>query len=300
MGVLIEYQIAELSNKLLEGLGIDNVFWTHVVANRFPDLEVRNSTGERMLRVEMKTLEMVAEEKSANFDTLIKDVNPNTDFVVVMLWEWSKLGASYVKWDSAPFIKKCYVFHAYSLATLRNEYWLNQPPATLGTGFQGFDLRDPVNCTNGVYSFEGGNYGKLDRIWSPSGTLNVPITPILKKTEDDYLLFKKEIVELGFKHLAERKLSDIYRTSANIKAVPGLSKSIGLYSGETAFVLYAKGLDSQDDIIKALTTIGVKVYVLMNEKYRSSVYKIDKKIAFEKDVKPKQITTLLIQHLIGN
>lgn len=40
------------------------------------------------MRIEVKCLQSMAEEKSANFDTLIKDINPQTDFVVVFLWEW--------------------------------------------------------------------------------------------------------------------------------------------------------------------------------------------------------------------
>ena len=85
MGVLIEFELARISNEILPELGIDDVFWSYVVANRFPDLEIRENNGNRLLRLEIKCLQCVAEEKSANFDTLIKDINPNTDFVIVCL-----------------------------------------------------------------------------------------------------------------------------------------------------------------------------------------------------------------------
>ena len=99
------------------------MFWSYVVANRFPDLEIRENNGNRLLRLEIKCLQCVAEEKSANFDTLIKDINPNTDFVIVCLWDWDNRGNNICQWDSAPKLFKIYVFHAYSLAQLRDTYW---------------------------------------------------------------------------------------------------------------------------------------------------------------------------------
>lgn len=116
MGVLIEFELARISNELLCSFGINDVFWSYVVANRFPDLEVRRNTGERLLRLEIKCLQCVAEEKSANFDTLKKDIDPNTDYVVVCLWDWFKDRGQNCNWDSVPKIVKVYVFHAYSLS----------------------------------------------------------------------------------------------------------------------------------------------------------------------------------------
>ena len=88
VSLLIEHDLAALSNEILEEYDIDDMFWCYVVANRFPDLEIRKNNGERCMRIEVKCLQSMAEEKSANFDTLIKDINPQTDFVVVFLWEW--------------------------------------------------------------------------------------------------------------------------------------------------------------------------------------------------------------------
>lgn len=73
MGVLIEFELARISNEILPELGIDDVFWSYVVANRFPDLEIRENNGNRLLRLEIKCLQCVAEEKSANFEVLLID-----------------------------------------------------------------------------------------------------------------------------------------------------------------------------------------------------------------------------------
>jgi hypothetical protein len=127
VSLIVEYELARIATQILSEAGAQELFWSYVVANRFPDLEVRNSQGKRGLRIEVKCLQSVAEEKSANFDTLRKDVHPQTDFLVVFLWEW-KHDATTILWDRAPSIEKVYVFHAATLALLRDRYWLNSPP----------------------------------------------------------------------------------------------------------------------------------------------------------------------------
>ena len=40
-------------------------------------------------------------------------INPNTDFVIVCLWDWDNRGNNICQWDSAPKLFKIYVFHAF-------------------------------------------------------------------------------------------------------------------------------------------------------------------------------------------
>ena len=63
MGVLIEFELARISNELLCSFGINDVFWSYVVANRFPDLEVRRNTGERLCQEHRITYAVVMTEK---------------------------------------------------------------------------------------------------------------------------------------------------------------------------------------------------------------------------------------------
>ena len=181
IGLLLEYKLALAGNSGIEDHGINNLFLSHVVANRFPDLEIRNSAGHRGIRVEVKCLQAISEEKSANFDTLKKDLNPNTDYVAVLIWEWKDddRGAG---WDRAPIVLRAFVFHASSLAELRDYNWLRTPPNDLGDGLQGFDIRYAVNCRQGTYNEEEGNYGKLMRIWNPSTNYSPGLGNILATT----------------------------------------------------------------------------------------------------------------------
>ena len=208
ISLLIEYKLAWISNKFLLSQGIDDLFWANVVANRFPDLELRDNKGTRGIRVEVKCLQAVAEEKSANFDTLKKDLNPNTDYIIVFVWEWSA-DSDDVEWDRAPMILQSFVFHACSLAELRDYNWLSTPPNSLGDGYQGFDFRYAVNCRQGSYSEEGGNYGKLMRIWNEKVEYRTSYSKILQATIDAYFGFKEFVIWSGFKVIALDVLSKV-------------------------------------------------------------------------------------------
>lgn len=294
MGGLIEFELARISNELLPEMGITDIFWSYVVANRFPDLEIRNNSGERLLRLEIKCLQCVAEEKAANFDTLKKDIDPSTDFVVVCLWDWSKTPSAICNWDSVPMILKIYVFHAYSLTMLRDTYWLNNPPEDLGNGCQGYDVRFAITCTNGNFSKEQGNYGKLTRIWKAGFAYRPAETEELLDTEQEYLTFQKEIIFEGFKLLAQSHLSVLSPSgTASVQDVLQNGKTIGYKSGKYMYILASK--IGSKAVKKTLQNIasenGCDTIVSMSEKYRCTIYRVDGTLLLRTahDEKPKNI-----------
>jgi hypothetical protein len=235
VSLIVEYQLAAIGNQLLEKAGMTDLFWAYVVSNRFPDLEIRTSAGVRGLRFEVKCLQSVAEEKSANFDTLKKDIYPATDFLVVFIWEWDPARED-VEWDQAPKLIQSFAFHAASLAELRDYYWLNRPPAGLTGGYQGFDLRYAVNCRAGVYNEEEGNYGKLLRLWTNDTHYHLPMTPLLKRTLDDYSMFAQAVVRSGFETL----VTTLLPRAAGATEVAQITNRAGLpayRAGDTGFIL---------------------------------------------------------------
>lgn len=292
MGVLIEFELARLSNEILPELGIEDVFWSYVVANRFPDLEIRENNGNRLLRLEIKCLQCIAEEKSANFDTLIKDINPNTDFVIVCLWDWDDGGNDTCQWDLAPKLFKMYVFHAYSLAQLRDTYWLNKPPADLGTGYQGFDVRYAVTCTDSVFSKEQGNYGKLTRIWKKDFAYRPVETPALLDTEAEYIKFQREIIRVGFEILAKKQLSEL--RNGEISYIVYEGQNIGYAVEDVGYVMKAMRKSKVQEI--ALQN-RLSILVSMTEKYRSTIYKMqpDSIDELAKNEKPKNVVEIINQ-----
>jgi hypothetical protein len=290
VSLIIEYETARIASQLLEDAGVKDLFLSYVVANRFPDLEVRTVKGQRGLRFEVKCLQSIAEEKSANFDTLRKDIHPRTDFLLVYLWEWHFDSAD-VDWDRAPRILKVFCFNASAIAQLRDWYWLNQPPGDLGDGLQGFDLRYAVNCRNGKYNQEGGNYGKLLRIWTGEFPYQPNWTPLLKRTQRDYLAFKGEVVGAGFDTLSQRLLID-FAGAKNVVPITLEGERAGWQAGRVGFLLRARvgATKRQQDLFKHL---GLERAVLFTDKYAWAEYSIDADGAVEevrRGTKPKQFT----------
>ncbi|ACH39997.1 hypothetical protein Gbem_2994 [Citrifermentans bemidjiense Bem] len=271
VSLIIEYELARLSNQIVEERGETDLFWSYVVANRFPDLEVRRRDGTRSLRIEVKCLQSIAEEKAANFDTLKKDLNPATDFVVVFLWEWAYDGDEF-QWDRSPKLHNCFVFQAYSLAELRDHYWLNKPPGDLGGGYQGFDLRFAVNCKNGSYAEEEGNYGKLLRIWKENFEYRPEDTPILLDTEQEYLKFQREVTLEGFKNLCDYHLPRLSQQDTVTRIVKD-GVEIGARAGRFAF--FSNSLLETRNVKPLLVENEVTYCVVMTDKYVCSGSKID-------------------------
>ncbi|MEH2014901.1 N-6 DNA methylase [Nostoc sp.] len=288
VSLIIEYELARLATRILEDHQIEDIFWSYVVANRFPDLEVRTSSGSRGLRVEVKCLQTIAEEKSANFDTLRKDIHPLTDFVIVFAWDW-RYDFEDVTWDRAPFIHHAYAFHASSLALLRDWYWLNCPPNDLGNGLQGFDLRYAVNCKDSTYNEEEGNYGKLLRIWQEGFKYEPPKSDLVHRTIADYLAFKNGVIKAGLDTLAHLFLPGL-SGSTEVVAVLYQNQRVGWQSGEVCFLLSsAVSTQKKQNLVLSQLTVS-KVY-LLTDKYawREFEYKKGKLTLKRTGKKPKRL-----------
>ena len=195
IGVLLEYEFAKAINASLppeikeEGLAL-----TYVVANQFPDLAFRSSRGKLGIRFEVKAIEAVAEEKSANFSTLIKDIRKETDFVVTLLWEWRQHEALNLHF---PHIDAFFVMNAYQLAQMRDCHWLNNPPTGLQSARQGFDLTFAVNAKGDSFNQEEGNYGKLMRIFDSKHQHLLPVDVQESDALRTYYQLTEEVARLG-------------------------------------------------------------------------------------------------------
>lgn len=262
MSLLIEYKLSWTGNDILKDCKVDDVFWTNVVANRFPDLEIRDLSGARGIRIEVKCLEAIAEEKSANFDTLKKDLNPDTDYVAVFVWEWFKDRAA-IAWDRAPKIIRAFIFHASSLAELRDYNWLSNPPGDLGGGYQGYDLRYAVNCRRGVYNEEEGNYGKLLRIWSDSAKYGGAVTSLLQKTIAQHGEFEDFVLWSGFEVLAH----DLLMKVAGDSAIEPIRIGVGFRKGDFG-IIFKRRANNQDEQRAVVKSNGLKRMIVMTDKYQ--------------------------------
>lgn len=208
LGVLIEYEFGRALDEQVTLKGLTNAQVVYVIANRFPDLEIRRSDGERGPRIEVKTIDLLAEEKAANFDTLIKDIRPSQDYVLVLLWQWLRVDGKTARY---PMIADWCIINAFELAILRDTYWLNHPPSDCGEGAQGFDIRWAVNSTSEGFKKEEGNYGKIMRIFDNETEKWLPNGLVRKTTIDKYFTLREKIWKGG--HAAVVKLISKYIAS---------------------------------------------------------------------------------------
>ena len=199
IGTLLEYTFARSVNELLPyHLKQAGLRLTNVVANKFPDLAFRSLNGQIGIRFEMKAIQTVAEEKAANFDTLIKDIRKGTDFIAVLLWDWKPDVNGNCQY---PHIEACYVMDAYELAQIRDNNWLNTPPSGLVSARQGFDLRYGINASGNNYNQEEGNYGKLMRISDTAQEVHLPRALKESDTLRTYGELRSESVRLGLENV---------------------------------------------------------------------------------------------------
>lgn len=290
MGILIEFELARVSNQIAADLGITDFFWSYVVANRFPDLEVRRNDGSRLLRIEVKCLQARAEEKSANFSTLIKDIDPYTDFVVVCTWDWNKTPDRVVKWDQAPRLIDIYVFHAYSLALMRDLRWLHRPPSLSSNQLQGFGLRHAITTNGSIYSREQGNYGKLLRIWDQDLDQRPKSEHFIDDTISTYLAFKDSISKKGFEVIAAEHLDLLSLTPVQLMILK--SGREVYFAGAYAYVY---GRVNSGDLAELRTQKSLEYCVTMSSKYKCKVVKLDDSSVLASNRKPKEVLLMFEQ-----
>ena len=201
IGVLLEYEFAKAVNEVLEPVICQGEpVLTYVVANQFPDLAFRSSEGRLGVRFEMKAIQTIAEEKAANFYTLVKDIRNGTDFVVILVWNWKRHPTKDLQF---PFIYSFSVMDAYQLGMIRDCYWLNNPPPGLESARQGFDLTFGVNAKVNQFNKEEGNYGKLMRIFNSKQEKHLPDDIRENETLKAYYQFSTDAIRLGLQHVVE-------------------------------------------------------------------------------------------------
>lgn len=196
IGTLLEYTLAVEVNHLLKNeYKLEAYDVGFVLANQYPDLVIRNENHEAVIRLEVKSIQGISEEKSANFDALVRNVRQNADLLCIMLWEWETIKEKKVLVDF-PKIHKVYAFNAHDITRIRDEGWLGN--ITNDIGMKLVDISGvyvPSNVDGQVvYKEEEGNLGKLLRIDTESQTVKELQG---NYTTVDYTSFKKQVVLFG-------------------------------------------------------------------------------------------------------
>ena len=266
IGLLLEYEFAKaVTASLPTAAKEQHVVLTYVVANQFPDLAFRSDDGRIGIRFEVKAIQTIAEEKSANFSTLIKDIRKGTDFVVVLLWEWKQHGSRSNKF---PHIDNFFVMDAYQLAQMRDCYWLNRPPHGLKSARQGFDLTFAVNARGDSYNKEEGNYGKLMRIFDRKYETYLPDAVRQGQTLQTYYLFSEEATRLGLKQIGQEIAAEASDRSPSVISEATLPVCFSAeQSGSRLLIMGDRAMPRKQQTIETMQANGASLALLLNEKF---------------------------------
>jgi hypothetical protein len=215
----------------------------------------------------VKAIETIAEEKSANFDTLIKDIRKGTDFVTVIVWEWTKHATRPLRF---PHVHRIFMLDAYQLAQLRDCYWLNTPPGDLDGGRQGFDLCFGVNCSRKNFNKEEGNYGKLMRIFDPTFERFLPAEVRKGTTLTKYFEMVAETIRIGLEvvgaELAESLLqSKPGKTSLLTNALP--VTYLVERGPNRILIVGGQNMPAKADGLRLMTTHNAQAAIALNGKF---------------------------------
>jgi hypothetical protein len=273
VGNLLEWELGIAISAELAPFTAERLRLAYVVSNRFPDFEFRTSEGLRGVRIEVKAVDLVAEEKAANFDTLIKDIRTGQDYVVVMVWRFHRPERAAFR---HPFVENVIALDAEHLAKMRDTYWLNTPPKSAEDARQGFDLRYPVNCSGNAFNKEEGNAGKLMRLFDPAFASLLPSEVRGCATLGHYSRLRELVLQGGFRVIAQR-IGVAYRGLLETETLTGTAAHyVYCRSGQRLVVM----ADAEKPARKAALAAAVGyrnvcAILVLNEKFQWTAYRDD-------------------------
>ena len=286
IGVLLEYEFAKAVNNSLPVVASQqSLALTYVVANQFPDLAFRSNDGQIGIRFEVKAIQTVAEEKSANFSTLIKDIRKSTDFVVVFLWEWTQHQSRNMKF---PYIEEVFILDAYELAQMRDCRWLNSPPNNLQSARQGVDLTFAVNARLNSFNQEEGNFGKLMRIFDSNYESLLPKDVQLSQTLCTYYRFSVQAALLGLKHVGRQIAAEAVRPQGSLRSIVSDELPIIFLveqHGRRLVVIGDRSMPRAGQASQVMRQHDANWAIVLNEKFKWTAYN-DRRERVDSGTKP--------------
>jgi hypothetical protein len=273
VGNLLEWELGYSISNILRLDAHPEWRLVQVVANKFPDLEFRKTDGTRGIRLEVKAVDVAAEEKSANFDTLVKDIRAGYDYVVTLVWRWHRTAGNCYR---HPYVEAVVAMDAEHLSKMRDTYWLSTPPESATIARQGFDLRFAVSCSGANFNQEEGNLGKLMRLFDSGYEAKLPDDVRLASTLNYYYTLKARIVVEGGLDVG-RRFGAAWKGVEESRVIDGTRVTIVFCRRGCRFVVVS---DSEKPRVATAVEIassqaGCVGVVALNEKFNWTVYSSD-------------------------
>lgn len=309
IGILLEYSLADIIDSQWQEMLRGEHTLAYVVINRFPDLISRNGHHETGIRVEVKAIEAVSEEKSANLDVLVMEVRESGDVLCVLLWEWNEYEEGGIVAEY-PHVYHAYAFPVRTIAQVRDVAWLHDMSRAK---FKAIDVAGPVVGSGDGLKEEEHNMGKLLRI-AASGDFDDGSLAYLKSHPAvlAYQAFKAETITIGIQTIVRRAFVQFgvnaqeeqinnFRFSARSLTLVAAGKTIS-----TALAVYCGTVRRKEDRVSILDELKAKgittgFVLTFGEKFTWCLYKIQGEelvnVTPKSDKKPTKALKELEKHL---
>ncbi|MCJ7632470.1 hypothetical protein MUP77_08780 [Candidatus Bathyarchaeota archaeon] len=176
LGTMIEYAISSEIDAIFKRRYEDQLSLTFAVAHEYPDFYLRGSNHEKLLRIEMKTVDCESDEQAARFDAPTHEIDPVKDFVLFMGWEWKKeKSVAGVDWEH-PLIFSYVLVPSIEIAKERDVRLFS-----IGGKIENGKVIVPSTKERGKMVSDPGNYGKFWRIVKRERQNAPDLSPCIKK-----------------------------------------------------------------------------------------------------------------------
>ncbi len=263
IGILLEYSMPHMLNDIL-GEGSSG----YIVSNRFGDIYLK--LGDKMYWIEIKCLDLNAEEYAGNLTTPIAWIPPS-GLLMIIVYENTETYDSF-----HPNILDVGVFEARAIAKMRNYGWLKADSTQIlldGASLKG----------NGYWKREEENLGKLGRIAKSikSDILKSHYFSDSERREiNDFRLFLKNFDKTRAEYFLERvmKIADENQAITSIRHDNTKCFSwLDIEKNGNKFALVFRYTDIIDNVpvrstIMDTISIENQWWILINPKFQCTIY----------------------------
>jgi hypothetical protein len=157
VGLLLEFNLGIV---IEEYLPEDHVV-SYGASQAHTDLVLRGADRKPTIRLEVKAIEDIAEEKAASYEDMVHSIDPRKDILAIFVWGWRPDYTNGTE-TRIPQLYDLRAFEMKEISMARDLFWMQNP----NSGNKNMiDISMPViQRTPGELKEEEGNMGKLTRI----------------------------------------------------------------------------------------------------------------------------------------
>lgn len=157
VGLLLEFNLGIVMGEYLS----EEHVVSYGASQAHTDLVLRGADRKPTVRLEVKAIEDIAEEKAASYEDKVHSIDPHKDILAIFTWGWRPDHANGTE-TRIPQLYDLRAFEMREISMARDLFWMQNPTQS---NKNMIDISMPVIQRNpGELKEEEGNMGKLTRI----------------------------------------------------------------------------------------------------------------------------------------